>query len=117
MPIRICATRSVLLDVLKSDRNFSSNGVDPERHLEVFLSVFPASLALEVLGCVAATVFGMTTCTRSHSQASWFSWPLAVDFLVPCAGPVFVLIHSRISDRTDALYVSLSSQRTSKTLR
>lgn len=115
MPILICATRSKgVFGVLKSARIFSRRGVEPVRHREVAFSAAPSDLLL-VLGCVAAAVLGMTTCTISHSKASCFSCLLL--FLELLEDGVCVLIHSLTSDRTEPLYESLSSHLTRSTLR
>jgi hypothetical protein len=93
-----------LLEELKSDRSFSISGVEPVLHLDVVddFSDEPLSPLLPLFrGCVAAAVLGMTTCTTSHSKASWFSWLLA--FFDELDGGVCSLIHSLISVRTVAL--------------
>ncbi len=76
MPMRICATRSTAFFpvLLKSFRNFSSNELEPprQRDEEPFDSCVSALLPV-TRGCVAATVFGITTWTINHSNASWFS--------------------------------------------
>jgi hypothetical protein len=93
--------------MLKSDRNFSINGVEPGLHLDevLFDSVEALSDLLWLLrGCVAAAVLGMTTWTISHSKASWPSLRLAVpllDFLeLAVAGVACVLIQLLTSPRT-----------------
>ena len=93
---------------------------EPPGELDLLLELVPDNL-----GCAAAAVPGNTTCTTSHSKASWRS-PFPDELLPPPdelepeaeddaggapAEVQFCAIHSLSCFRAVFLYISLSSHR------